>query len=417
REAAAAALGRDIPDAVLAHTFDLDALGGLPRCADFARAGRFDLLVTGASTRALTVEGEELWALDEPIFGAVFSAGHVDGGRLIYALAGRRGGRERLTNWGAPLDCAVQDALLVIRGADGAVLARTKLPEFAPPVNRAALSPRSINLTGEGTDIIVREWRDDLGDGGVHLWAYTRDLAPLWSHRVRLPYGHNAAVQAFDVDGDGREAVLAGGTLLSAEGTVLWEHDRGAEMLALGAGGHYDTVAIGNFAGDPDLDPVAFLIGSARGVYVVDGRTGRTRAVHRIGHAQGHHVARLRDDLPGQQVLVYTRWGNPGIQTLFAGDGSRLWAIQPDFAGQGSRPVRWGDRTLVWMNTSAAAQGLYDGHGRKVKDLPALRALLAGVLRKDFHAFPARLGADAREMLCVAVGGTLSAFAPAEAVG
>jgi len=115
--------------------------------------------------------------------------------------------------------------------------------------------------------------------------------------------------------------------------------------------------------------------------------------------------------------MVYARGAIPGDEALDAGDGSRLWAIQPDFAGQGSRPVRWGDRTLVWMNTSAAAQGLYDGHGRKVKDLPALRALLAGVLRKDFHAFPARLGADAREMLCVAVGGTLSAFAPAEAVG
>ncbi len=416
REAEEAEWGRDIPGAELIHTCDLDALGGVPQCADFARAGRFDLLVTGASTRALTVEGEELWALEEPVFGAVFSSGYVDGGRLIYALAGQRGGRERLTNWGATLDWAVQDELLVIRGTDGTVLARAKLPEFEPWVNRAALSPRGINLTGDGTDIIVREWRDDLGDGGVNLWAYTRDLRLLWSHRVRVPYGHNEAVQAFDVDGDGREEILAGGTLLSPDGKVLWEHDLGDEMLALGAGGHYDTVAIGNFAGDPDLDPVAFLIGSARGVYVVDGRTGRTRAVHRTGHAQDHHVARLRDDLPGLQVLSVTRWGNPGIQTLFAGDGSRLWSIQPDFAGQGSRPVQWDDRTLIWMNTSAAAQGLYDGHGRKVKDLPALRNLLTGVPRKDFQTFSAHLDTDPREMLCVAVGGMLYAFAPGEKV-
>lgn len=104
-------------------------------------------------------------------------------------------------------------------------------------------------------------------------------------------------------------------------------------MLAVYGAAHYDAVALGALAGDPELDPVAMLISGSNGVYVVDALTGRTRVHHRVGHAQGCVLAKVRTDLPGQQVLVATRWGNMGILTLLSGRGERLWTIQPDYIG------------------------------------------------------------------------------------
>jgi hypothetical protein len=89
--------------------------------------------------------------------------------------------------------------------------------------------------------------------------------------------------------------------------------DRDAKMMAIDGGEHYDAVAVGRFADDRTIDPVAFLLAGSAGVYVVDALTVRTRAIRRIGHAQGRHIGKLRADLPGQQLLAVTRWGHYGI--------------------------------------------------------------------------------------------------------
>jgi hypothetical protein len=185
-------------------------------------------------------------------------------------------------------------------------------------------------------------------------------------------------------------------------------------MARISGAGHYDAVAIGAFAEDESVDPVAFLLGGSAGVYVVDGRTGRTRMIHRIGHAQGRLIGKVRRDLPGQQILVACRWGNMGILTLFSGYGDRLWSIQPDYLGQGSCPVTWGDEDeqLIWMNTSGSVQELYDGHGRRVKDLPQLRKLWGNRMRRAVSTRVTRMGDDLTELLCVAFDGKMHVFGP-----
>jgi hypothetical protein len=221
-------------------------------------------------------------------------------------------------------------------------------------------------------------------------------------------------VQFCDVDGDGRDELLAGGTLFDAAGDVIWQHDRDAEMMRIDGAQHYDAVAVGRFADDKSVDPVAFLLGGSAGVYVTDALTGRTRAVHRIGHAQGRHVGKLRADLPGEQVLAVTRWGSYGILTLFSGHGDRLWTIQPDHIGQGSCPVWWGEREtqLIWTNTTGPVQALYDGYGCKVKDLPEVRALWGKHMKREVQTSVLRFGTDPTEHLCLAVDGKLYAFGP-----
>ena len=405
--------GEGIPEPVLLRTLDLSALGGTPQFFDFARAGRYDMLIQGQSLRAMTVEGELLWEIPYTVRNIVFSAGYEDSSRLLYGFAGARASEENVSVTGGTGKSVVSDELLVIRGADGEVLARTQLPVLDDAVRFADLSPTSGNLTDTGSfDIVLREWRRDMGNGGTNLWAYDKDLKFLWRKAVRPSYGHHWAVQLYDVDGDGRDEILAGGTLLSAEGRVLWVHDLHEEMERISGAGHYDAVSIGAFAEDESLDPVAFLLGGSAGVYVVDGLTGKTRMVHRVGHAQGRAIGKVRQDLPGEQVLVACRWGNMGILTLFDGSGDRLWSTQPDYLGQGSCPVRWGEETFIWMNTTGPVQSFYDGYGRRVKDLVELRRLWGDRMRKDVATSVARMGDDTTELLCLTVEGKMYVFFP-----
>jgi hypothetical protein len=413
----ARARAMEVPDALLRHTLDLKALGGTPIFADIAVPDRYDMLIPGSeSLCALTVDGRTLWQTPFAVHPQmVFSAQHTDHGRLIYAFTGVREVNERHGIRGDTMVQTVADELIVLRGTDGQVVARTKAPPLAPNMRYLDYATSSGNFTGQGLDIVLREWRQDLGGVGVHLWAYGPDLRPLWEYQLPSAwYGHHWSVQFFDVSGDGRDELLAGGTLFDASGNVLWQHDRDAEVKRIDGGQHYDAVAVGRFADDKTVDPVAFLLGGSAGVYVVDALTGRTRAVHRIGHAQGRRIGKLRADLPGEQLLAVTRWGSYGILTLFSGHGDRLWTIQPDHIGQGSCPVWWGEREtqVIWTNTTGPVQALYDGYGRKVKDLPELRRLWGGRMKRDVQTSVLRFGSDPTEHLCMTVASMLYAFGP-----
>ena len=406
-----------VPDAGLVETIDVEALGGMLTYCDFAREGCFDLLLNCPDcTRALDASGEEMWRLDEPVRNLVLSRVHDgDRGRLIYAFAGARKVVDSPGVSGAVSSLTVQNEMVVIRGSDGEVLARAELPPEEGNMRHYDWSPGSAALRDPaGFDIVLREWRQDMGGGGGRVWAFDRNLNQLWYHQQEgAHYGHHWALAFCDVNGDGRDELLAGGHLYDGDGHVIWRHDRADEMWGIDGAQHYDAVALGNLSGDADVDPVAFLMGGSGGVYVVEARTGRTRAVHRIGHAQGRVICQLRDDLPGDQVVAVTRWGNFGIITLLAGDGTRLWTIQPDYVGQGCAQINWAGRNLLWTNTSRQVQALYDGHGQKVKTLTPLMQAYGEGPRKDVVTTVIRRGDDPRELLAVGSGGRLHLFGPA----
>ncbi|MGB9597650.1 MAG: hypothetical protein ACPL7B_15310, partial [Candidatus Poribacteria bacterium] len=311
----------------------------------------------------------------------------------------------------------VSDEMIVIRGKDGEILARTRIPELENAVQITAFSMSTGNFSGSGKyDIVLREWRNDCGNGGINLWAYDRELSLLWSNKVDPPYGHGYAVQFYDVDGDGRDEFLAGGTLFDPNGNVIWKHDLACEMAKIPGAHHYDAVAIGDFCKDDSFSekatPMAFLLGGSAGVYVVDALSGLTRMVHRIGHAQGRMIGKVRMDYPGQQILVACRWGNMGILNLFSGYGDRLWTIQPDYLGQGSCPVNWGKHKLIWMNTSGHVQSFYNGYGQRVKVLQELKELWGNRMRRDVKCFVTRMGKEPDELICMCLDGKIYAFKP-----
>ena len=402
-------LGEEIPDARIVRTYQLADLGGSPTFQDFVEPGRYDMLVEGAQLRAFTSDGELLWEIPERVFRSVFSRECSSSGRLIYTLAGSREVRPGYS---------VQDEMIVVEGATGRILSRTKLPPATPDLNMFDLCPTSAALSSDdATDIVLREWREDFENGGLRFWVYDRDLNLLWERtQGEAHYGHSYALAAFDINGDGRDELLVGGVMYGADGSVLWMHDRMDEMLRIKGAKHYDAVVLGNLAGSPDEDPTAFFVAGSAGVYVVDALTGETRVTHRVGHAQGYSVGKVRPDLPGTEVLVVTRWSNFGIQTLLSGRGERLWTIQPDYIAQGSTPVTWGSagHRFVWTNTSRDAQAFYDGYGRLVKRLPELSRVWGDGMDRRRQGTVVRIGYDTQEYLTLTNGGVLYVFGAEE---
>jgi len=412
-----AQLSGSLPDETEAGIVDLSGGRSISACTDFCVAGRNDMLFkTPDGMVAETWDGKLLWTHPEPLSYIVFSSEPIDGRRIIYALTGKRAIGNVPTNLnvqGEPIDRTVHDELLTLDGATGQVLNRIKLPESPRPdmMRHFDLSVETGRISGSApTDILVREWRADWGGGGEMIWAYDGDLNPLWEHKVYPGYGHHNAVHFFDFNGDGRDEILAGGNLLSADGEPIWRHDLADVFFKTHGGQHYDAALIGHFADDTECDPVVFLVGGSAGVYVVDGMTGRTRAHHRIGHAQWGMPCKLRDDLPGTEIMIGTRWGSYGILTLFSGRGDRLWSIQPDYVLQGTVPVQWTpDGTQhIWCNRSVMAMGLYDGYGQMVKPLNKIRKLYGGGNKKP--ALALRRTPDGPDLLGLQIGETLHLF-------
>lgn len=411
-----ARLSAALPDEIEAGTIDLSGQRELVACMDFCTAERNDLLFrTPEGLVAETWDGTRLWEHHETLDSIVFSTDVLDGRRILYALTGSRkpGTGSGLDVRGAPKTNVVQDQIVTVDGASGAVLARAPLPVSPREdlLRHYDLSYETGRISGRtATDILVREWRADWGGGGDMLWAFDGDLNPLWERSVHPGYGHRNAVHFRDVDDDGRDEILAGGNLLSAHGELQWRHDRADAFFETLGGQHYDAVLIGNYADDREIDPVAFLVGGSAGVYVVDALTGATRSHHLVGHAQWGLPCKVRDDLPGTEVMVGTRWGNYGILTLFSGRGDRLWSIQPDFMLQGTCPVQWTREGAqhIWCCRSHMAMGLYDGFGRMVKPLEKVRNLYKGGTKKPTVVL--RRAHQGPDLLGLRIGETLHLF-------
>jgi len=301
-------------------------------------------------TSLLTPEGKLIWNFKAPLRLSFPTEPYKDGHRDLVGISG--------------------EELVVVDGRDGRILRRRPLPKLEDRETIWRFHTQCpVNLSGGdlAREIIVRE-----GNEGDTLWALDEELEVLWRATVRPRFGHGWSVGFWDVDGDGREEVLAGGTLLSPDGEVIWVMEGAEEVINWPGGEHVDAVALGDLSGDPEADPVAHLLCGSAGVYVLDALTGRIREVHRVGHAQGRSAANYRKDLPGLEVLVGCRWGNYGILNLLSGRGERIVRFQPDFVGQGGYPVNWtGDgEELLLLSSSPEAIGLYDGHGRRVVEIP-----------------------------------------------
>ncbi|MHC4884383.1 MAG: FG-GAP repeat domain-containing protein [Planctomycetota bacterium] len=416
-----AARAQALPDAVPAGSWDISK--GRPLlCGNFADESRNDLLwSTPEGIEARTWEGEVLW--HRPITPIMQELGEaiIDGHRRLYLLAGERGRMEKTAVTGKAAADVIASDIVILDGASGEVVTQVPLPEDPDrpgTLNKFDFGYESGLACQDGElDFYIRQWRKGMGGGGVDVWAYDRQGKLLWTRQNETIYGHHNALHWADINGDGRKEMLAGGTCLSDRGELLWTHDLADEMRRYTGAGHYDAVLVQPECNRDTAPPIAFLVGGSAGVYVVDTHTGKTLATHRIGHAQWGLWCNLRDDLPGMECVVGTRWANYGILTCFAASGEKLWTIQPDYTLQPSCPVQWCESgpQHFWINTSEMGMGLYNGNGELAHTLPALRTAFKGMSRLQMPAAAFERSPGGRHWLTLEKGDELFLFKPEDA--
>jgi hypothetical protein len=252
--------------------------------------------------------------------------------------------------------------LVVAEGTTGRVL--RKVP--TPLVPRGDDRPRSpfprilgdslffcdLRGTGRPRDLVLKDryWR---------LWAYTDALEPLCD--VALNTGHYP--YARDVDGDGKDELAVGYSLLDHDGRILWSRDRDLQD-------HADGVAIVPFGeGEPER---LLWAASDEGMIFAD-LDGRILRHHPLGHVQNPSTADYRPDLPGLETVTINFWGNQGIVHLFDASGQPYHELEPAQHGSMMLPVNWTGRAgEYWaLSPSVVEGGLFDGWGRRAVRFPA----------------------------------------------
>lgn len=269
------------------------------------------------------------------------------------------------------------------------------------------------DLSGRG------EQRDFLftssGANDCRIWALAPDFSDLWHFTAGSGMGHNNSIAVLDVDGDGRDEVFAGGSLLGPDGAEIWRQEDLLKRLKAPNAGHVDATQAGFFCSDDSI-PVIHMECSSAGHMVVDARDGSVIAHHPQGHVQGGCAGRFVPGEPGLQVAACCRHGNYGILAIYAGDGRRLSRFQPDYRTDIPHSINWdgsGTELLVIAKDPRRA-GLFDWLGRCLVPLSGLLpdAYHPNIPNRHRDFISIAIGNDPRDCLLVRIGAELRFIHP-----
>lgn len=365
REAEAARLEASNPKMVLWKKISTPGfgVGRNLRFGDLDGDGRPDILVAqqnphGPTDRysevgcltAITLEGKQLWQNGLP------DAWHdhltSDVAVQIHDLDGD--GRNEV------IYCRDME-IVVADGATGKTKFKAPTPEAPVVEGQTNRFPRILgdclyfcDFRGLGADrdLVIK-------DRYRNLWAYTDKLEPLW--HVALNTGHYP--YAFDVDGDGKDELAIGYSLISPEGKIIWSLDDQLQD-------HADGVAILPFK--ETAEPRFLCAASDEGFFLTDVK-GKMIEHLQLGHVQNPSVANYRPDLPGLEIVTINFWGNQGIVSCFDADGKLYHDFEPAQHGSMMLPLNWkGDGQEYWiLSPNPVEGGAFDGWGRQVLRFPA----------------------------------------------
>jgi hypothetical protein len=251
--------------------------------------------------------------------------------------------------------------IVVADGATGKTKYQAPTPEAPVVPGQTNRFPRILgdslyfcDLRGLGADrdIILK-------DRYRNLWAYTDKLEPMW--HLALNTGHYP--YAYDVDGDGKDELAVGYSLVSHDGKIIWSLD---DQLK----DHADGVAILPFK--DGAEPRFLCAASDEGFFLTDLK-GRMLEHLQLGHVQNPSVANFRPDLPGLETVTINFWGNQGIVNFFDADGKKYYDFEPAQHGSMMLPLNWkGDGQEYWiLSANPVEGGAFDGWGRRVLRFPA----------------------------------------------
>ncbi|WP_225948297.1 hypothetical protein [Paenibacillus sp. OAS669] len=256
--------------------------------------------------------------------------------------------------------CVMDDRFHILDGRTGQSKRSFELP--GPEAHDCIIIA---NLTGgdHARDVILK-------DRYHRMWAFNSEFELLWTHEGNP--GHFP--WPFDLNGDGRDEVMAGYDLLDPDGKLLWSC-RDLED-------HADCIWIGDVNGDGQ--PELVIGGSVTVMYDASGQ----ELWRYDGSVESQHVAlgKFRSDLPGLQVAGLDRiirgdgrGSRKGKDAIFLLDakGQEVW--KEDRKTDGWLTIietvsGWDDSSLDYILAYRRGGGvlpaLYDGHMNRVVEFP-----------------------------------------------
>lgn len=310
---------------------------------------------------AVSLEGQVLWQLGEPsantaVLGKVsadmpFQVYDIDGDGVDEVIAGRN------------------FELQILEGPTGRVKKAVKTPFSSPEEDEGLIGVpygtyafdrinpdgiRICNFRGKErpADILIK-------DRYCRLYAFNDNLELMWSYRSPRNTGH--CPLPVDINGDGKDELLAGYIMLDSRGKELWKYPITED--------HTDEIVAGKFRGDGR--GYFACVSGTEGFFIGD-MQGNIVARDRIGHAQRVSVANYRDDRPDFQLAVTNYWGHQGVIYLYDCDGREIWEMENEMNGNILCPVNWdGTGTeLILTNADPHKGGLLNGDGIRAVAFP-----------------------------------------------
>lgn len=251
------------------------------------------------------------------------------------------------------LDVVVCDegALVELDGRMGEEKRRVAIPQDATD----CLVFCDLSGRGRATDVLVKNRYEQ-------IWAYDQKGDLLWT--ANYPGGHRTAHQPIplDIDGDGRDEILAGHALLNPDGSERWVY--ASETIDL-MRGHLDCARVFERGATPDDWRIVMTFCGANALVMADGN-GRT-----VWEVTGHHfesinIGATSADAPGKHIVVDIDHRPKGESPIWFLDGSgrQLGELITPYSRH-HKLVDWtgsGSCELVVAHNRA----LYDGQGHRL---------------------------------------------------
>jgi hypothetical protein len=241
--------------------------------------------------------------------------------------------------------------LAVLDGMTGRVLRRTPWTKMVSDFSRSStrIHMAVAYLDGKSPAIITQTglYENEIFD------AYDAQLKKLWTFRSFGATNGSGShhIDVADVDGDGRDEVFDGTTLVNPDGSVRWSIYRE----------HPDIVAVKHILRGVKDRQVYYAVesGTHAGAYLVEAKTGKIiwklnrEDDPRWVHAHVGWASDIWEGSPGMEMLTNRDGHTAQDQVLFSATGKILLNPFPP----GWRPVNW---------TGAAVRELMSGNGRQL---------------------------------------------------
>ncbi len=244
---------------------------------------------------------------------------------------------------------AADRRVVVLEGATGKELRQFEIPKDASDCLTFC------NLSGgdRASDMLVKTRY-------TQIWAYNVDGEPLWT--VAKPGGYRTSHQPFpvDLDGDGRDEIIAGYAALNADGSLRWK----LPNEACRSGGHADAIRLFQDGKEPEDKRLLLTHCGGNRMDMLDGNGNILWGVTGL-HFESVFFGELAKDIPGRELVVdicHQPWGNAPLLVL--DEQGRLLGRYVTMRSRQHRLVDWfgtGEDLIFCGQTRA----LLDATGRK----------------------------------------------------